>query len=198
MGSEYVTYGSLIYLDDEGGSCVCTGSTGASADSVALHASADLHLHQDFAARAVFVVEAPGTWTALNAFKELAEQQGLSLLEAQTAETETRAAFRKSEQERERNANEAAGANSKVLRFGMAVQLLHHSSGKYLASCQKMAAEGGRGHRVSLDAHAGDAAQFRVMARLRVHNEGERCVVFDPVKLPMLLCTHAYAPRLPA
>jgi hypothetical protein len=192
---EFVAYGGLIYLDDEAGRCVCSSGLGTSAEDavVSTRALADLHLRQDFAAKAAFVVEAPGTWTALHAYKEACERLGLSLLDAQTT-PETRAAYKKCEREIERNAQENSSATSKVLRFGMVVQLLHHASGKYLASSQKQAAVSGRGHRVTLDAHAGNAGLFRVMASLRVHSEGERyvrarsraIVASAPFPLPLL------------
>lgn len=138
-----------------------------------------IDLGDGFSAHAVFVVQSQSTWTRLQAYKTLLEQTGLDPLEAQI-HPETRDAYLESKAEFELHKQEFERAKGRPVRFGMVVQLLSWSDDKFLSTSRKPVAGG---NMMLLDENAGESSWFRIMPRLRVHNEGERVRIGDPVIL---------------
>ena len=69
------------------------------------------------------------------------------------------------------------------VRYGMVVQMQHDTSHKFIVVTRESAVLNKDGRRVTLDSNAGEAAWFKIMPRLRVHSEGEKVHVDDPVLL---------------
>lgn len=66
------------------------------------------------------------------------------------------------------------------VRYGMVVELQHFLSGRHVC-VSRTRAQSGDGCKVAVDANAGESGWFRILPRLRVHSEGERVHVADPV-----------------
>ena len=156
---------------------VCTASAASSIMCAKEHSELEV---DGFWSRAIFVVQAKSTWTRLQAFKMLLEQTGVSLLEAQ-GHPETRAAYVDVQSEFELHEREFDRAKGREVRYGSVIQLLHDAGSQWLSTSRQSV--GGGGNRMLLDSHAGESGWFRVMPRLRVHNEGERVRTGDPIVL---------------
>jgi hypothetical protein len=178
--SDCVRVGDRIYLEDDAARIV--GGSGIGSDVQVVAAEKHL-LPTDFGAAAVFVVHPQGTWTSLEACRALLEREGLSWLDA-LGHTETSSAHLEVERERQLNASDFTHALGRELRYGMVIQLKHDASKKWFSTSRQPPVVSGRvGNRVLLDEHAGDAACFRVVPKLRVHNDGEKVRASDPFVL---------------
>lgn len=78
--------------------------------------------------------------------------------------------------EQELNANEVENANGREVRYGKVVQLQHVASGLFVVVSHQ-ASERNRDARKVLvsSSDAFDASWFRIMPKLRVHTEGDKC-----------------------
>ena len=99
------------------------------------------------------------------------------------ADPSCRALLLKKAKEDEANLEEFEQSTGKPVRFGMVVQLQHDTSHKFIVVTRESAELNRDGRRVMLDANAGEGAWFKIMPRLRVHSEGEKIHVDDPVML---------------
>lgn len=186
--TDVVQIGDLIYLEGEASDneklTVCGTRDGSKA--VALDRHAIRSSMADFSAQSIFIVQGQTTWSRLQAYKTLLEREGLDKLQGMTHK-ETRHAYLDCLAEREQAEREFARTKGREVRYGNVIQLLHESTGKFLStSRQSTQNEGGQaqgGNSVLLDDDAGQSGWFRVMPRLRVHNEGERVREGDPVVL---------------
>ena len=157
-------------------------STASAATNQAMGVKEQDELENDgFWARAVFVVQAQSTWTRMQNFKMLLEQTGIDLLEA-PGNPETRGAWLDAQAEFELHEREFDRAKGREVRYGSVIQLLHDARSKWLSS-SRQSVGGGGGSRMLLDSNAAESGWFRVMPRLRVHNEGERVRTGDPIVL---------------
>ena len=85
------------------------------------------------------------------------------------------------EKEKKNNMQEFEMAKGREVRYGNVVQLQHHTSEKYLSVSRQTAEHIRDGRRVEVNRNAGESAWFRIMPRLKVHSEGERVHVGDPI-----------------
>ena len=88
----YIQIGDLVFLDDK--KIVGVPGIGASknANNVCGLNSDQLYASGEFSSMAVFAVRPQGTWTNLQAFKQLVERQGLTIAEG-CVHIETRGAY---------------------------------------------------------------------------------------------------------
>ena len=111
------------------------------------------------------------------------EREGLSAEEAAQRSPRYRELLTAREREMETNAQEFKTVQGRELRYGMIVQLQHATSHLFLQVTRQDAHCNTDARRVELDKDGGEAAWVRIMPRLRVHSEGEKVHVGDPVAL---------------
>lgn len=180
VSTDYIKLGDLVFFEEDDKCLGVSGiGTADSVDTCHAHEPASLHISGEFSTKCVFTVHSQGTWTHLQNFKMALERQGMSMTEGMNSQ-ETCGAYRECQRELERNEKDAARQVGRDLRFGMVVELRHYSSSKHLAT-SRQPATGCVGNRAIVDEHAGEGGWFRVMPRLRVHNEGEKVHSGDPI-----------------
>ena len=118
----------------------------------------------------------------LKVYKALLEQLGLDVLEGPTHK-DTRVAYLEAEAEIKLAEAELQRTKGRDVRYGSVVQLWHVSTATFLSTSRTTH---GSGQLVILDRNAGESGWFRVMPRLRVHNEGQLVRRGDPVLLSSL------------
>lgn len=138
----------------------------------------------------VFLVRPQHDYSIVKKMRQEAEKKGLSMAEAKNHPD-----FRRRLEQREReismNRQTFQQVIGRELRYGMVIQLQHETSQKYLCVSKQASEVNKEGRRVILDREAGEDAWFRIMPRLRVHSEGVRVHVGDPILLEhvnTLLC----------
>ena len=123
-----------------------------------------------------------GTYTVAKQLKAFLESKGMTQSEAQ-GDPRCRALLQGKAQEDARNIEEFEQSMGRDVRYGMVVQLQHDTSHKFLAVTRESAEINKDGRKVVLDNNAGEASWFKIMPRLRVHSEGEKVHMDDPVIL---------------
>ena len=87
------------------------------------------------------------------------------------------------EREREMNAATFERTTGRDVRYGQVIQLRHSITGAFVSVGRQAALLNREGRRVTIDEGAGEAGWFRVMPKLRIHSEGERVRLGDPIVL---------------
>lgn len=131
---------------------------------------------------AVFVVHQMSNCSAAKQIKAYLDRNGVSMAEAQ-GDARCRPLLEARAKEEKINAQEFEQSKGRDVRYGMIVQLQHDTSHKCVAVLRESAELNRDGRRVALEKDAGEGAWFRIMPRLRVHSEGEKVHVDDPVLL---------------
>ena len=140
-------------------------------------------LHAKLVAKeAVFVLRQQHNYSVFRQMRGFLEREGLSA-QAAVADPRYRQLREACEREKATNLTEFKNTCGREVRYGMIVQLEHVNSHKYLAVSRQSAELNADSRRVLLDAEAGESAWVRIMPRLRVHSEGEKVHVGDPVTL---------------
>lgn len=130
----------------------------------------------------VFLVRPQHDYSIVKKLKEEAEKRGLTMEESKI-HTDFRFRWQQREREIAMNKQMFEQVQGRELRYGMVVQLQHETSQKYLSVSKQASEVNKEGRRVILDREAGEDAWFRIMPRLRVHSEGVRVHVGDPIIL---------------
>lgn len=131
---------------------------------------------------AIFVVQQMSNCSAAKQIKAFLDRNGISMAEAQ-GDARCRTLLEARAKEEKLNAQEFEQSKGRDVRYGMIVQLQHDTSHKCVAVLRESAEINRDGRRVALEKDAGEGAWFRIMPRLRVHSEGEKVHVDDPVLL---------------
>ena len=145
-------------------------------------------------AACVFELQAQSTWTRLEQYKHVLESTGTPALEGPKA-PETRSAYLDAEAERATQRKGMHSSKGRPVRYGSTVQLLHVATRSYLCTSRRRGEDASSasfgGTVVCLDRDAGESGWFRVMPRLRVHNEGQCVRSGDALMLVALGTGHA-------
>jgi inositol 1,4,5-triphosphate receptor type 3 len=140
-------------------------------------------LHPKLVAKeAVFVLLQQHNYASYRQMRSFLEREGLSA-HAAMSDPRYRQLCDAVDSERAHNRQEFNQTCGREVRYGMIVQLQQESSHKYLSVSRQPAELNADGRRVVLDAEAAESAWVRIMPRLRVHSEGEKVHVGDPVTL---------------
>ena len=89
--------------------------------------------------------------------------------------------FKEREKEKRNNLQEFEMAKGREIRYGMVIQLQHVISDNYLRVSRQSAEQTRDSWRVEIYRDAAESGWFRIMPRLRVHSEGDRVHMGDPV-----------------
>ena len=134
----------------------------------------------------IFVIMQQHTCGAAHALKQFLEVQGLTAQEAQR-EQRCQHFFDSVAREEEVNAHEFDNSKGRELRYGMVIQLKHHLSQRFAQVTTQSAEMNPEGRRVALAEEVSELCWLRIVPRLRrVHSEGERVRVGDPVALELV------------
>ena len=131
---------------------------------------------------AIFVVHGAANYNAAMKIKAYQAKNGMTMDEVQSDPT-CRTLLLEKAKEDKLNLEEFEQSTGKPVRYGMVVQLQHDTSHKFIVVTRESAELNKDGRRVMLDGNAGEGAWFKIMPRLRVHSEGEKIHVDDPVML---------------
>ena len=131
---------------------------------------------------AIFVVHGAANYNAAMKIKAYQAKNGMTMDEVQS-DPACRTLLLEKAKEDKLNLEEFEQSTGKPVRYGMVVQLQHDTSHKFIVVTRESAELNKDGRRVMLDGNAGEGAWFKIMPRLRVHSEGEKIHVDDPVML---------------
>ena len=181
MSDDFLHIGDFITVYDDV-SDGYVGAHGISSNQVAMREVSD-PLHPKLVAKeAVFVLLQQHNYASYRQMRSFLEREGLSA-HAAMSDPRYRQLCDAVDSERAHNRQEFNQTCGREVRYGMIVQLQQESSHKYLSVSRQPAELNADGRRVVLDAEAAESAWVRIMPRLRVHSEGEKVHVGDPVTL---------------
>ena len=181
-GATYLHVGDRItLLDDSWGYVGANGFANVQVGTSVLDATSAV-LSYLTSRDSVFLIRPQHDYSVVKKLRQEAEKMGLTMNEVKN---DPRFRRRMEQRAREVAMNKQAFQQStgREVRYGMVVQLQHDTSQKYLRVAKQASEVNKEGRRVVLDRDAGEEAWFRIMPRLRVHSEGERVHVGDPILL---------------
>lgn len=179
--SEFLHIGDLITLYDDTADGYL-GGQGISSTAVGVRLAKDENHAKQVRSEAVFQLRQQQNYSATRQYRALLEREGLTIADAagESRFDDLRDAIAR---EAAANQQEYINTRGREVQYGMIVQLLHDTSHRYACVTRQSAELNVDGRKVALEAEAGETAWVRVMPRLRVHSEGEKVHVGDPVTL---------------
>ena len=139
------------------------------------------HAPREFGQQHIFIIQPQQEHASAKRMHGFLEREGIAE-HAARAEPRFRRFLEAYRREEVHNKQEVATANGRELRYGLIIELQHDLSGKRINSTHHPASLHKEGRRCEVD-EPGDHSWFRIMPRLRVHTEGEKVHVGDPVIL---------------
>lgn len=172
--------GDRIYLSEGEGEGALLGVAGPGSEQMGACEGAAPSAR--FASECVFEVRQQHNYAAAKQIRALVESVGRSALEL-AADPAHRRLFEDREREREANAAAFERTAGREVRYGQVIQLRNAYSGALLAVTRRSAHVSKDARRVTLEAEPGEAAWLRITPRLRIHAEGQRVQLGDPLLL---------------
>jgi hypothetical protein len=183
---EFLHIGDLVTLND--GSSSTGGfvfSSGFLDQRVSVEASDGIAANHP--REAFFVIDVQQNYMVEREARAALERKGMTHEEAMSArgraDKDISRLVQEMAREKKTNQQEISAAVGRDVRYGMVIQLRHVISDKYLSVSRKSPEQNRDGKRIEVQKYAGEFAYFRILPRLRVHVEGERVHVGDPVVL---------------
>ena len=168
-----------LFDDSSEGYVVCQGF---SSDQVAVRPTNHPQHAKKVVSEGIFVLRQQQNYSVMRQIQAFLEREGLQHQEA-LSDLRYQEFMAASKREEIANDQEFQTLKGREVRYGAIVQLEHLASHKYAFVARQSAALNPDSRRVSVDRDAGEAAWMRVMPRLRVHSEGEKIHVGDPITL---------------
>ena len=172
---DFLHVGDLIMLEEGSSPRNLVSSEGHDADSQVV-IEEPLRGHSE---STIFLVRAQQNYRYEKQLRRELEANDMSRAKARSL-AEYADLFAAAENEARINDLEFVQKQGSDVRYGMVVQLQHYISGRHMY-VSRTRSESGDGCKVAVDANAGESGWFRISPRLKVHSEGERVHVGDPV-----------------
>ena len=158
------------------------GSSGFRDSQLGVRSQTDPDLSRTIVEESVFIVRQQHNYSVTKQMRAFLEREGMNEQEARGTATWLRL-LQERKREWDNNLTEFEHNKGRDVRYGHIIQLQHAASQKYASITRQNAELDRDGRRAVMDRDAGELSWFKVMPHLRVHSEGERVHIGDPIRL---------------